>query len=56
MAGSTTAIARNTGWNGDHDNPNYLSRLRYNTMYVDRIVERMLTTAPDGADLTSWRY
>lgn len=43
-------------WNGDHDNPNYLSRLRYNTMYVDRIVERMLTTAPHGADLTSWRY
>ena len=43
-------------WNGDHDNPNYLSRLRYNTMYVDRIVERMLTTAPEGADLTSWRY
>ncbi len=43
-------------WNGDHENPNYLSRLRYNTMYVDRIVERMLTTAPEGADLTSWRY
>jgi hypothetical protein len=43
-------------WNGDHDNPLYISRLRYNTMYVPRILERILTTAPDGADLTSWRY
>ena len=43
-------------WNGDHDNPLYISRLRYNTMYVPRILERILSTAPDGADLTSWRY
>ncbi len=43
-------------WNGDHDNPKYISRLRYNTMYVPRILERLLTTAPEGADLTSWRY
>jgi hypothetical protein len=43
-------------WNGDHDNPLYLSRLRYNTMYVPKILERILTTAPEGADLTSWRY
>ena len=43
-------------WNGDHDNPLYLSRLRYNTMYVPKILERLLTTAPEGADLTSWRY
>lgn len=43
-------------WNGDQENPNYISRLRYNTMYVPRILERLLTTAPDGADLTSWRY
>ncbi|MDH4071688.1 MAG: hypothetical protein OEV41_01140 [Gammaproteobacteria bacterium] len=43
-------------WNGDHDNPLYLSRLRYNTMYVPKILERLLTTAPDGADLSSWRY
>jgi hypothetical protein len=43
-------------WNGDHDNPLYISRLRYNTMYVPTILERLLTTAPDGADLTSWRY
>jgi len=43
-------------WNGDHDNPLYISRLRYNTMYVPRILERIMKTAPDGADLTSWRY
>ena len=43
-------------WNGDQTRPNALSRLRYNQMYVDRIVERTASTAPAGADLTSWRY
>jgi hypothetical protein len=43
-------------WNGDHDNPNYLSGLRYNTMYVPKILERIAASAPPGADLTSWRY
>jgi hypothetical protein len=43
-------------WNGDQENPNYISRLRYNTMYVPKILQRLLTTAPEGADLTSWRY
>ncbi len=43
-------------WNGDHENPNYLSRLRYNTMYVPKILERIATSAPEGADVTSWRY
>jgi len=43
-------------WNGDHDNPNAISRLRYNTMYVPKILRRMEESAPDGADLTSWRY
>ncbi len=43
-------------WNGDQDNPNYLSRLRYNTMYVPKIIERIEKTAPEGADLSSWRY
>ena len=43
-------------WNGDHDNGNAISRLRYNTMYLPRILERMETTAPEGADLLSWRY
>ena len=43
-------------WNGDHENGNHLSRLRYNTMYLDRILERIEEAAPEGADLTSWRY
>jgi hypothetical protein len=43
-------------WNGDHENPNAISRLRYNTMYLNRILERIRETAPPGADLASWRY
>jgi hypothetical protein len=43
-------------WNGDHTRPNAISRLRYHQMFVPRAVERMLKTAPKGADLTSWRY
>ena len=43
-------------WNGDHSRPNALSRLRYHQMYVDKILARIEATAPDGADLTSWRY
>lgn len=43
-------------WNGDHDQPNHISRLRYHTMYVPRILERMRESAPPDADLTSWRY
>jgi len=43
-------------WNGDHENPNAISRLRYNTMYVPRILKRIEETAPSGADLHSWRY
>jgi len=43
-------------WNGDHTRPNALSRLRYNQMFIPMAVERMEKTAPEGADLTSWRY
>lgn len=43
-------------WNGDHTRPNAYSRLRYHQMYVDRIIERIATSAPRGADVTSWRY
>ncbi|MPR36451.1 hypothetical protein [Salmonirosea aquatica] len=43
-------------WNGDHTQPNYISRLRYNTMYLPKILKRIETSAPEGADLTSWRY
>lgn len=43
-------------WNGDPELPNAISRLRYNTMYVPKIMERIQEGAPEGADLTSWRY
>ena len=43
-------------WNGDQENPNHISRLRYNTMYVDKILSRIEESAPKGADLSSWRY
>lgn len=43
-------------WNGDHTQPNHISRLRYHTMYLPKILKRMADTAPPGADLTSFRY
>ena len=43
-------------WNGDHTRPNALSRLRYHQMFIPRGVERILKTAPAGADVKSWRY
>jgi hypothetical protein len=43
-------------WNGDHTQPNAISRLRYHQMFAPKIRERILKTAPAGADLTSWRY
>jgi len=43
-------------WNGDKTRPNAYSRLRYHQMFVPKAVERMLKTAPAGADLRSWRY
>lgn len=43
-------------WNGDHEQPNAISRLRYQQMYAPIMVKRMLESHPEGADLTSWRY
>jgi hypothetical protein len=43
-------------WNGDHTRPNAYSRLRYHQFYAPKIVERILKSAPPGADLKSWRY
>jgi hypothetical protein len=43
-------------WNGDPTRPNATSRLRYNLMYVDKMLKRMESSAPAGADLQSWRY
>jgi len=43
-------------WNGDQENPNHISRLRYNSMYVPKIMKRIAESAPKDADLSSWRY
>lgn len=43
-------------WNGDHDNPNAISRLRYHRLHIPRIMKRIEESAPAGADVTSWRY
>ena len=43
-------------WSGDHDNPNSLSRLTINLRVAPKMMERILKSAPQGADLTSWRY
>ena len=43
-------------WNGDPELPNHISRLRYNSMYVPKIMKRIAESAPAGADLSSWRY
>ena len=43
-------------WNGDHNEPNYISRLHYHQMFITKWAEEVKTRAPKGADLTSWRY
>jgi len=43
-------------WNGDHTQPNYISRLRYHQMFVKKWAEEVKTRAPKGVDLKSWRY
>ena len=41
-------------WNGDQQNPNHISRLRYNTMYIDKIRNRLKKTAPKNHNLKNW--
>lgn len=41
-------------WNGDQKNPNHISRLRYNTMYIKKIRERLKKTAPRNHNLKNW--
>ena len=43
-------------WNGDQENPNYISRLRYNTMYLDKIKARLKKTAPKNNNLKNWGF
>lgn len=43
-------------WNGDHSQPNAISRLRYHRMFIPKWTSELTKTAPKGADLKSWRY
>lgn len=43
-------------WNGDHTQPNYISRLRYHRMFIPKWAEQVKNRAPSGADLKGWRY
>lgn len=43
-------------WNGDQENPNHISRLRYKTMYLDKIKERLKKTAPKKHNLKNWGF
>ena len=43
-------------WNGDHTQPNYISRLRYHRMFIPKWAEEVKSRAPQGSNLTSWRY
>ena len=43
-------------WNGDHTQPNGISRLRYHRMFIPKWAEEVKGRAPQGADLAGWRY
>ncbi len=43
-------------WNGDPTLPNYITRLRYHSMYIKKWTEEVKTRSPKGVDLKSWRY
>ena len=43
-------------WNGDHTQPNYISRLRYHRMFIPKWAEEVKLRSPKDADLQSWRY
>ena len=43
-------------WNGDPDQPNAISRLRYHRMFIPKWAEKVGELAPAGAELGAWRY
>lgn len=43
-------------WNGDHSQPNAISRLRYHSMFIQKWVSLLPKLAPKDVDLTTWRY
>ncbi|MFO8174038.1 MAG: hypothetical protein ACQET1_01475 [Gemmatimonadota bacterium] len=44
-----------SSWSGDPDNPSPISRLTINQRMAPLMLQRILSSAPPGADLTSWR-
>ncbi len=43
-------------WNGDHTQPNAISRLRYHRMFIPKWAAAVNKLAPAGSDLKGWRY
>ena len=43
-------------WNGDPTEPNAITRLRYHRMFIPKWAKTVGLLAPEGADLTGWRY
>ncbi|MEL6355915.1 MAG: alpha/beta hydrolase-fold protein [Bacteroidota bacterium] len=43
-------------WNGDPNQPNAISRLRYHRMFIPKWAAKVKDLAPEGADLESWKY
>ncbi len=43
-------------WNGSHELPNHISRLRYHEMFIKKWVDYIDKNAPEKADIRSWRY
>ncbi len=41
-------------WNGDHDQPNAISRLRYHQMYLPKFIERLRAHPPSGEQRPAW--
>jgi len=43
-------------WNGDHTQPNAISRLRYHRFFIPKWVNDLEKNAPKGVDKKSWMY
>ena len=43
-------------WNGDHTQPNAISRLRYHRFFIPKWVKDLEKNSPKGVDRKSWMY
>ena len=43
-------------WNGDHTQPNAISRLRYHRFFIPKWVKDLEKNSPKGVNLKSWMY